>query len=522
MRLKPILIAAAMIAVALAVTFVGFEWLAPQGGSTPAPALVAVPPLPAPQSVSTIVAPVTVTLEAIRDVAERNAPRMVNGRADNPAPQLIQNADIAWTVSRGPIATTGAQDALSMTTPLNGTINASGQLSASAGAIGNALGGLLGDDVARRLGSINIKRMNATAEIKGTVAIAARPQLTANWRLDPNLTAQVNLSDSSVAIAGARINIPAQVKPVIDRNVNDQIAAVQQRIRSDPALESNARREWAKLCRSIPLQGAAAGVKEMAAMPELWLELKPVRAVAAQPRIDATTMTLTLGLEAETRITSSQTKPECPFPAALTIVPPGPGRLSVGVPIDLPFTELDRIIAAQLVGKTFPEDGSGAFAATVKRATVVPSGDRLLISLLISGQEKQSWFGVGGDATVHIWGRPTLDRAQQILRLTDVTLAIESEAAFGLLGTASRAAMPYLQRALSERAVIDLKPFAANARQRIATTIAGLQKNENGMRVSAEVTSVRLAAIAFDARTLRITAEAEGAVSAAITAIRIP
>jgi len=64
---------------------------------------------------------------------------------------------------------------------------------------------------------------------------------------------------------------------------------------------------------------------------------------------------------------------------------------------------------------------------------VAASGDRLLISLLVKAKEKQSFFGFGGEATVHVWGRPVLDQAQQTLRLTDVELAVESEAAFGLL-----------------------------------------------------------------------------------------
>ena len=64
---------------------------------------------------------------------------------------------------------------------------------------------------------------------------------------------------------------------------------------------------------------------------------------------------------------------------------------------------------------------------------------------------------------MHIWGKPVLDQKNQILRLTDLTLAVESEAAFGLLGAAARAAMPYLQKALADKAVIDLKPFAADA-----------------------------------------------------------
>jgi len=228
---------------------------------------------------------------------------------------------------------------------------------------------------------------------------------------------------------------------------------------------------------------------------------------------------LIMGIEAETRITSSQTKPNCPFPATLAIVPPGPGQLNIGVPIDMPFVELNKIIEAQFAGKTFPEDGSGSVDVTVKRATLAASGDRLLISLLVNAREKKSFLGFGGEATVHIWGRPALDQAQQTLRLTDIQLAVESEAAFGLLGTAARAAMPYLQKQLADKAAIDLKPFASNAQKRIGAVIADYQKNEEGIRVGAEITSLRLAGIAFDSRTLRVIAEAEGSITVTVTAL---
>ena len=95
------------------------------------------------------------------------------------------------------------------------------------------------------------------------------------------------------------------------------------------------------------------------------------------------------------------------------------------------------------------------------------SGDRLLISLDVKAREQKSWFGFGASANIDIWGKPVLDEKHQILRLTDTSLAVESEAAFGLLGAAARAAMPYLQNALAEKAVVDLKPFAADAKKKI-------------------------------------------------------
>ena len=513
MHLKTILIAVAVVAISFVVSLKIMDWIAPRG-TVRAPALVELPPLPPAPRASTVMAPIVVALSAIRDAADRGAPRTFNGKAENPVSQILQNADIGWTASRGPITATGAQDVLSLATPLTGTLNVTGSLSAKAtGAVGDALGGLLGGNVAKQIGSVNIKNLSASAEIKGNVTITARPRIAANWRIEPNLAAQVNLGDTSLTMAGARVNVPAQVKPLIDKAVADQINSVQARMRNDPAFEQNARTQWAKACRSIPLQGTGAS----STLPPLWLELRPTRAIAAQPRIDASALTLTLGIEAETRITPVETKPACPFPATITIVPPTPGRLAIGVPIDMPFTEINKIVEAQFAGKTFPEDGSGAVAVTVKRASVAASGNRLLISLLVNAKEKKSFFGFGGEANVHIWGRPVLDQAQQTLRLTDVQLAVESEAAFGLLGAAARAAMPHLQKALADKATVDLKPFASNAQKKIATVIADFQKNEDGIRVAAEITALRLADIAFDSKMLRVIAEAEGTISVAVS-----
>ena len=201
--------------------------------------------------------PVAIALSAIRDAADRGTPRNFNGKADNPVPQILQNADIGWTASRGPIAATGAQDVLSLSTPLTGTLNVTGSLSAKAtGAVGDALGGLLGGNAAKQIGSVNIKRPQRQRRDQGQRRRSpSRPKLAAAWRIEPNLAAQVNLGDTSLNVAGARVNVPAQVKPVIDKTVADQIAAVQARMRNDPTFEQNARAQWAKACRSIPLQG---------------------------------------------------------------------------------------------------------------------------------------------------------------------------------------------------------------------------------------------------------------------------
>jgi hypothetical protein len=513
MRLKIILPAIAVVAVSFFVSLKAMDWFSPRLAG-PQIKTADLPPLPPAPRSSVILAQVAIPITVIRDAADRSTPRSFAGKADNPISQVLQNADIGWTASRGPIGVSGGQDGLSLTTALNGKLNVTGSLAAkTTGAVGDAIGSLLGSEVGNKIGSINIKGVNASAEIKGNVTVTARPKFAAAWRIEPNLSGSVNLGDTSLIVAGARLNVPAQVKPLIDKNVADQIATASNRIRNDPSFERNARIQWSKACRSIPLQTSSTQA------PSLWLELRPTRAVVVQPNVGPTAIIMTLGIEAETRITPKQTTPMCPFPDKISVVPPTQPVVSIGIPVDIPFADVDKLVEAQLVGRSFPEDGSSSVNVTVKRAQVSASGDRLLISLLINAREKTSYFSFGGEATVQIWGKPVLDQAKQILRLANVEMAVESEAAFGLLGAAARAVMPHLQKALAERTTVDLKPFLGDAQKMVASAISDLQKNDDTVRVTAEIKSLNLADIAYDSKTLRLIAEASGTISVTVAAL---
>ena len=119
MRPKIILLAIAVVAVSFFVSLKAMDWFSPQISNT-RPAVANLPPLPPAPRSSVILAQVTIPITAIRDAAERGAPRTFAGKADNPVSQVLQNADIGWTASRGPLSVTGGQDALSLATALNG------------------------------------------------------------------------------------------------------------------------------------------------------------------------------------------------------------------------------------------------------------------------------------------------------------------------------------------------------------------------------------------------------------------
>ncbi len=475
------------------------------------------PPLHSVTRASRVIAPVAVALTAIGHTLDAAAPREFAGKIDDPATQLLLgNAEIDYTVARGTMSATGQLGTLTINAPLTGSVRIAEQSGASAGkaagGIGDAIAGLIGGSTVKQINDIAAKAVGQQTDFRGNVVVTSRPQLTPSWRIEPNLAARVDFDNTGTNIGGVKVNFVNEIHPVLDPIVNNQIAALQSRLRNDPTIERTAREQWAKMCRTIPLGGGTTG------LPPLWLEMRPIRAVAAQPQFDARNLILTIGVQAETRIVPNETKPNCPFPAQLELVPPmQDGMLAITVPIDMPFTELSKLIEQQLKGRGFPEDGSGPVGVEVLDASLAASGDRLLISLRVKAREKKSRFGFGAEATVHIWGKPALDKQNQILRLTDISLAVESEAAFGLLGAAARAAMPYLQNALADKAVVDLKPFADDARSKIAAALTEFRKANDGVRVDAAVNGLRLTGIEFDAHILRVIAEANGTVRVAVS-----
>ncbi|MEN3386464.1 MAG: hypothetical protein V7608_6508, partial [Hyphomicrobiales bacterium] len=358
----------AVVGAGAALTAVLLLWPAPPDRP---PVLAAVPPLQPVTRTSVVIAPTAIALNAIRDAMEAQAPRDLSGKRDNPVGQLLTNAELGWTITRGPLALTGRAEGLNVVAPLNGAFRLTGQIGAQVGngvgQIAGALGGLLGDSVGQQMQNLTGRAFDQRADVRGNVALTARPTLLPNWRLEPNLTGQVNIGDVSLSIVGVKLNVSREIKPLLDRSVADQVAALQSRVRDDPVIEQAARREWAKMCRSFPVGKVAPGV------PDLWLEVRPVGAVAAQPKIDASAVTLTVGVQAETRVVTAESKPDCPFPATIEIVPPmEQGRVAIGVPIDMPFAQVNTLIEAQLKGRTFPEDGSGPADVTIQSATVAP------------------------------------------------------------------------------------------------------------------------------------------------------
>ena len=118
MRLRTILIGAAIVGASFLGASVAMQVLSPGPGSDQRPALVEVPPLKQVSRTSMIVTPTAIALTAIRDALDASAPRNLTGKRENPISQLLSNADIGWTMGRGPLAVTGRPEAMAISSAL--------------------------------------------------------------------------------------------------------------------------------------------------------------------------------------------------------------------------------------------------------------------------------------------------------------------------------------------------------------------------------------------------------------------
>jgi len=473
------------------------------------PTQVTTPALPQATRPSVIVAPIAIALPVIRQALDDAAPRALSGKPELPIAKVLSRSDVAYTLERSPLTLTGRADGLIIGTDLSGTLRVTGQIPEKLNEIVDGLSG----GTNNQQGGANAKSrpIDLRADLKGRVAVTSRPKITTGWRLEANLIGKTDLADANIQVAGVKLNGAREVKFLVDRAMTDQMLALSARVRDDMFIEHAARREWTKLCRSIPLEAAAS-------MPALWLETRPTRAFASQPRVDANNVTVTLGVQADTRIVPEQTRPDCPFPAKLDLVPPmEEGKIAIGVPIDVPFSEINRLIESHVTDKTFPEDGTGAASITVLGAAASAAGDRIVISMLVKAVERTSWFGLGTKATIHISGKPALDQNRQTLRLDDLAFTVDSDAAFGLLGAAAKAASPALQNALARNAVLDLRPALANARKSIDRALEDFRAQGNGINTDLQVTGLRLVGVEFDQQVVRVTAEVDGVVRVAVS-----
>ena len=155
MRLRTIILGAIVLVGSFAGALFLMHLLWPQTPQQALPALVAMPPLQPLTGNSVVLAPAAIALSAISEALDAQAPRDLSGKPQNPVSKLLSNAQLTFTVNRGPFAVSGQPGVLTVNTRLSGRFEAldilTGGVGTGVAAAGDAIGGLIGGNLGQQV-----------------------------------------------------------------------------------------------------------------------------------------------------------------------------------------------------------------------------------------------------------------------------------------------------------------------------------------------------------------------------------
>jgi len=236
-----IIVGALIVVIAIAGAVSMTRWFASSAPDR-RPNLVEAPPLAPVTRSSVIVTPAAIALSAIQEALEKAAPSDSSGKPEIPAALNPFNVEIDWSLVRGPFVVSGRPDAIELSTALRGSFRTSGQMPTPPGGLSGLPGipGLqdfFGGGQGRQGTQRPVERTSdQRAEIAGNILLTARPTLVPGWRLEPNLVSQVTIADASFSMMGTKLNLSQQMKPNLERMINEQVAALQAWVRNSPLM----------------------------------------------------------------------------------------------------------------------------------------------------------------------------------------------------------------------------------------------------------------------------------------------
>lgn len=430
MTARRAMIALALVLLVVAGLWAWLSWRRGHPGEAVAPSRGASALLPEPP-LSTVVAPVLVDLPALEESMNHGVPEVFvedkgreldNGLRLNA--RIARSGDLSLSVERGALVTT---------VPVSTDIDVLGP------------------------------RLKQAMHIDCVLQLTARSllSLTDHWGLRARTTLSYTWTEPPTLRVGP-VELP--IRRLIEARLDEQLQRAADRVDQSLAERDPLRRRleqlWTRLREPVPLKGGA------------WLSVRPVSLVAGELELRADGIHLDMGLAGQMRLLVGDE----PEPAPESALPDrtasdGPSRLSLQVPIQLPWAMLEQTLREALVGRRQPISVPGTEQTvdlTVREVGVYPSGDSVVLAL---GYELDGpSTPLDGRGTLYLSGVPVIDRERQELRLEDLAAAVQSDqtavqAASWLLTSGGLAA-------LEDRLRVPLAQRLAEVRERIESGIS--------------------------------------------------
>ncbi len=453
-------------------------------------------------SVSSIRIPITIAHETLAGFANVSVETSVQGgnQLGNFGP--ASGNSIRWSLSRTPIAVSGADGRLTVSTAVNGSVTVAGSIKPIRG------------DIGKLLGRANPSQpYSQTADVGASLTVSAAPELHTDWSIEPNLQASANVHEASARIMGLfDISFRSELQGPLDEAVTKERDKLSELIRSDQSLRNEAMKAWTELCRPIPVVVGDG-------LPDLSLRIEPKVFAATQPVINAGGVSVELGLEAFVRLTSAgEASGECPpFNETLALAAAPDGGVTISLQAKLDYRSINT--ALEKVRAANPVVSAPGVEAQLSRVTLSPLGSSLLVT--VEGRFAETrFFGAGANGTLYLAVSPELDETEQTVTLRGATLHVESREALLKVAAALSSLLGPAIEARIAAVSFDLKPEIEKLRGDVNKAAEALRTQSGPTRASeAMLDSIALGALWHDETGVHVTVQATGRVALEALAI---
>ncbi|MCP4110905.1 MAG: DUF4403 family protein [Desulfobacteraceae bacterium] len=446
--------------------------------------------LPQPEN-STVFVPVQLSMQELQNAVNRSVPETFSGAKNDPISGAVKNDELKWSARRGVMNLSGNGQRLELAVSATGRADIKGKVKAA---------------------FIKIP-FQAHADLGATLRAAANPKIRNNWTVEPNLSANINVTKAEIPIGGAvgkalgrpKISVKSHVQKGLEKEMVKLVNKYNRELSQDTRLREAAEKEWRKLFLTERLSDT----------PSAWITVTPVRIVGQNFSADGNYLSGGIGIVAETKIVMNEKKPENavkPLPD-LQIVSKVPNNFSFCLLGTVSWKELNKTLDSRVQGKTFKDkDGSGL---TVRDIDISANGSNIMVEADISARAS-GWFSSPAEGTIYLSGHPVHDPKKNIFYVTKLNYELDTENM--LTKAADWLLKPLFLQKLQEELVVDLKEHRkkviTQAEQQINKLKAELPE---GISVSTVINDLQLKHFSLSKDFLYLIVNANGRLNVSVT-----
>jgi hypothetical protein len=330
-----------------------------------------------------------------------------------------------------------------------------------------------------------------------------RPSIDNNWHLQISHSSKINWQRSPVVkVLGIKISIQQLLEKPIEKALAKALNKQKIKLASSDRLQKQVNDFWQKLQQP----------REISSSFPLWLQATPKALYLSNISIENNALQLGLSLKAALKTSQNgepnqQTTSAAPAPIRQTI---NNSEIKISLPLALSYQQMEDSIKQGLQQKPI-ELSEGNASITIKDIDIYPNNDRLVLASKITIKGFKGWFASEGE--IYISGRPVIDNAAHVVRLTDVEFSRKLESPFWTVAT--QLFQDQLLASLQKSLVHD---FSDDYDKMYASVNSKLQGQKKGkLKLHGHLNSLEVIDIYPDLDDIRLVLEARGAVDLELT-----